>query len=202
MLSQAKRQVSQYVIWSSVLPHKINCSTNSPYEFHLPLISLCFRFPAVKGYTLGNVIIRTTHEIHDLGEVGEPPSLRVSGTNGLMRKVFGITDPALVHRSHLLQSSFCPIFSQWPTMQQPERGLPRKRQYAFKKHQEILSKENACSFLTNSRGKGRESSSRRVSRTGSTGRQTLRRQSPLLLRPNIYISSTAPPHSEDGIHLA
>lgn len=93
-----KQQVSPYVTESSVLPHKINCSANSPCEFNLSLISLCFRFLAVKGYALGNVIIKITHEIHDLGEVGKPPSLRVSGTSGQMRKVFGITDPALVHR--------------------------------------------------------------------------------------------------------
>jgi len=60
----------------------------------------------------------------------------------------------------------------------------------------------ACSFLTNSRGEGRESSHRQVSRAGSAERLTFLRQSLFLLLPDIYISSTATPHSKDGIHLA
>lgn len=62
-------QVSWYVI-VFVLSHKRSYSTNSSCEFNLSEISLCLRFLAVKGYTLGNVIIRIIHEIHDLGEMG------------------------------------------------------------------------------------------------------------------------------------
>lgn len=99
VLSKVKWPVSQYVTQSSVFPHKINRSTNSMCEFNLYLISLHFRFLAVKDYTLGNVIIRITHEIHDLEEAGKHPSLSGSGTSSLMRKIFGIADPALVHRA-------------------------------------------------------------------------------------------------------
>lgn len=99
VLSKVKWPVSRYVTQSPVLPHKINCSTNSLCEFNFSLISLHFRFLAVKDYTLGNAIIRITYEIRDLEEAGKPPSLRGSGTSGLTRKVFGIADPALVHRA-------------------------------------------------------------------------------------------------------
>lgn len=208
-----------------MLPHEINCSTNSPYEFNLFLISLCFSFLSVKGYILGNVIVRITHEIHDLGEVGEPSSLRGSGTNSLMRKVFGIADPALVHRGggvilnslsilYSLGGQPCTsprgdvpgignMYSKSTRRSSVKRICPRNCYICS--HPvlgfDLLHIVGACSFLTNSRGKGRESSSRWVSRTGSIEKQTVLWQSPLLLIPNIYISSTATPHSKDRIHL-
>ena len=144
-----KQQVHRYVTQPFVLPHKINCSTNSPCEFNLSLIPLCFRFLAIKGYTLGNVIIRKTHQIHDLRKIGEPPSLRVSGTSALMRKVFGITDPALVHRGGgvIFLNSLSTLFSlggqPWTSLRVDFPGIGN----IFKKQQKILTKDSMSQEL-------------------------------------------------------
>lgn len=144
-----------------------------------------------------------------------------------MRKVFVITDSAPGHRGGVVVflKSLSPLFSLGGQTCTSLGGnfpgignmyLRSTRRFSVKRicprncyicSHPVLGFDlrhiiGACSFLINSRGKGRESSGRRVSRTGSVKRQTLLRQSPRILLPNIYMSSAATLHSEDRIHLA